>query len=57
MSGTGTIVVIDNDEAIRVICREMLSAMGYTVTQFDTGVKAVEYYRHHPITEICSSST
>ena len=51
MSGTGTIVVIDNDEAIRSICREMLSAMGYTVTEFDTGVKAVAYYSRHPITE------
>src|SRR5271157_1819598 len=49
--GTGTIVVIDNDESIRLICREMLTALGYTVREFETGNKALEYYSTHAITE------
>ena len=49
--GTGTIVVIDNDESIRLICREMLTALGYSVREFETGTKALEYYSTHAITE------
>jgi CheY-like chemotaxis protein len=51
MRGTGTIVVIDNDEAIRLICREMLTALVYTVREFVSGTEALEYYRSHEITE------
>jgi signal transduction histidine kinase/CheY-like chemotaxis protein len=47
LSGSGTIAVIDNDEAIRIICREMLTAAGYTVSEFESGAQAIDYYRDH----------
>jgi|WetSurMetagenome_2_1015567.scaffolds.fasta_scaffold00008_152 signal transduction histidine kinase/CheY-like chemotaxis protein len=49
--GTGTIVVVDNDESIRLICREMLTALGYTVREFETGTNALQHYRTHSVTE------
>lgn len=45
--GTGSVVIIDNDEPIRAICREMLTAMGYTVSEFESGTQAIEYFRTH----------
>lgn len=45
--GSGLILVIDNDDAIRTIYREMLSVMGYTVQIFDNGMSAIDYYRGH----------
>jgi two-component system cell cycle sensor histidine kinase/response regulator CckA len=48
VNGSGAIVVIDNDEPIRIICREMLSAAGYTVTEFENGSNAIDYYRQNP---------
>ena len=47
LSGSGAIAVIDNDEAIRIISREMLTAAGYTVSEFEGGKQAIEYYRGH----------
>jgi signal transduction histidine kinase/CheY-like chemotaxis protein len=47
LSGSGVIVVIDNDEAIRIISREMLSTAGYTVSEFQSGKQAIDYYRGH----------
>jgi signal transduction histidine kinase/ActR/RegA family two-component response regulator len=45
--GNGTVVVIDNDEPIRSVYREMLSEMGYTVVEFTGAAPAIEYYRTH----------
>jgi signal transduction histidine kinase/CheY-like chemotaxis protein len=49
--GTGSIVLIDNDEPIRAICREMLTVMGYTVSEFASGSRAVEHFRTHEISQ------
>jgi signal transduction histidine kinase/CheY-like chemotaxis protein len=43
--GSGLIVVIDNDEPIRAVYREMLSEMGFTVVEFDGAAAAIAYYR------------
>jgi DNA-binding NtrC family response regulator len=49
--GTGSIVIIDNDEPIRAICREMLTVMGYRVSEFASGSQAVEHFRTHEISQ------
>jgi CheY-like chemotaxis protein len=49
--GTGSIVIIDNDEPIRAICREMLTVMGYTVSEFASGSQAVEHFRTREISQ------
>jgi signal transduction histidine kinase/ActR/RegA family two-component response regulator len=43
--GTGSVMVIDNDEPIRVVCREMLMEMGYSVSEFESAAPAIAYYR------------
>ena len=43
--GKGTVVLIDNDEPIRSVSREMLSEMGYSVVEFTGAAPAIEYYR------------
>jgi signal transduction histidine kinase/ActR/RegA family two-component response regulator len=45
--GNGTVVVIDDDEPIRAVYREMLSEIGYTVVEFKGAAQAIEYYRTH----------
>ena len=47
LRGSGAIVVIDNDEAIRIISREMLTTAGYTVSEFEGGKQAIDYYQQH----------
>jgi DNA-binding NtrC family response regulator len=47
LSGSGAIAVIDNDEAIRIISREMLTTAGYTVSEFNSGRQAIDHYRQH----------
>ena len=47
LSGSGAIAVIDNDEAIRIISKEMLTIAGYTVSEFNSGKQAIDYYRTH----------
>jgi signal transduction histidine kinase/CheY-like chemotaxis protein len=45
--GNGIVVVIDNDEPIRSVSREMLSEMGYTVVEFAGAAPAIEFYKTH----------
>jgi len=45
--GSGTIIVIDNDEPFRSVCKEMLLEMGYSVVEFSGAAAAIEYYRSH----------
>jgi two-component system cell cycle sensor histidine kinase/response regulator CckA len=45
--GSGNVLVVDNDDAIRAIYREMLTVMGYTVEIFDNGLSAIDYYKSH----------
>ena len=43
--GTGLVMIIDNDEPIRAVSREMLMEMGYTVVEFESAALALTYYR------------
>lgn len=43
--GTGTVLLLEDDEMIRQTTTEMLQHLGYTVETVTTGEKAVELYR------------
>jgi CheY-like chemotaxis protein len=43
--GTGTVLLLDDDEMISRLATEMLQALGYTTEAVTTGEKAVELYR------------
>jgi PAS domain S-box-containing protein len=45
--GRGTILVVDDEELVREMCREILTDMGYTVTVSKDGEDAARYYREH----------
>ena len=46
--GTGRILVIDDEEDLRIILRELLESKGYSVVACADGIEALEYYmRHH----------
>jgi signal transduction histidine kinase/CheY-like chemotaxis protein len=45
--GTGTVLLVDDDEAILLIGREMLELSGFHVLSAADGCEAVELYREH----------
>jgi PAS domain S-box-containing protein len=45
--GSGRILIIDDEELIRDLSKEMLAEMGYTVTTCNDGEEAVEYYKKY----------
>lgn len=46
-TGTGTILVVDDEEIVRKVLAEMLRDMGYQVATCKDGVEALTYYREH----------
>ncbi|MBD3344735.1 MAG: response regulator [Chitinivibrionales bacterium] len=46
-NGSGTIMVVDDEDAIRDVARDILEAQGYRVVTFVNGRKAIDYYREH----------
>jgi len=42
------VLVVDDEETVREVFREMLEDIGCTVVAVGTGREAVEYYREHP---------
>jgi len=46
-SGTGCILVVDDEEGVRGVLREMLGFLGYRVVSMGSGPEAVEYYAGH----------
>ncbi len=46
--GNGHVLVVDDDELIRSLSRDMLSFMGYTVTAKQSGEEAVAFLRENP---------
>ncbi|MDA3960356.1 MAG: response regulator [Planctomycetota bacterium] len=46
-SGSGCILVVDDEELLRTTAREMLSALGYTVIEACNGAEGVTQYRAH----------
>ncbi|MBD3346272.1 MAG: response regulator [Chitinivibrionales bacterium] len=47
IKGKGKILVVDDEEVVRDVSREILSDMGYAVTTCNDGREAVEYYSKH----------
>jgi signal transduction histidine kinase/uncharacterized membrane protein len=47
VKGKGHILVIDDEDIVRSIIREMLSDLGYSVALCGNGEDAIEYYRRH----------
>jgi CheY-like chemotaxis protein len=45
MAGQETILVVDDEEKIRKICKENLNLLGYSVITADSGIRAIEIYR------------
>lgn len=44
-----TILIIDDEESIRVLLRSALEAAGYEVTEAVNGRQGLELYRHRPM--------
>ncbi len=47
LSGTGTILVVDDEETVRETARAMLESLGFDVIEAGDGVEAVEAMRSH----------
>lgn len=47
VTGTETILLVDDEEAIRQVGQELLEAMGYNVLLAGNGEEAIELYRKH----------
>jgi PAS domain S-box-containing protein len=46
VTGSGTILVIDDEPHVREMCRDMLSALGYTVLLAENGMTGIQTYRN-----------
>jgi PAS domain S-box-containing protein len=46
-TGAGTILLVDDEEAIRTLGKEVLEAMGFSVLTAEDGQEAVDLYREH----------
>lgn len=46
--GTETILVVEDEYAIRVMVTNTLKSLGYTVLEADSGDAALELFQHHP---------
>ncbi|MBD3320809.1 MAG: response regulator [Chitinivibrionales bacterium] len=47
ITGKGRILVVDDEQVVRDVSREILSDMGYSVTTCNDGAEAVAYYAMH----------
>jgi PAS domain S-box-containing protein len=47
VTGTETVLLVDDEEAIRLVGRELLEAMGYEVLLASNGEEAIELYEKH----------
>jgi PAS domain S-box-containing protein len=45
VTGSGTILVIDDEPHVREMCRDMLAALGYTVVLAENGIAGIRIYR------------
>lgn len=52
-TGSGTILVVDDDETVRSLCQRMLERMGFTVLHAADGRQALEVFREHAGTIRC----
>lgn len=47
IKGTGTILLVDDEEILRIIGKEMLEDLGYNVLTAENGLEAVEIYKNN----------
>ncbi len=47
IKGKGTILVVDDEEALRDILKEMLTDVGYLIHTASDGQEAIEYFKRH----------
>jgi two-component system cell cycle sensor histidine kinase/response regulator CckA len=45
IKGTGTVLLVDDEEIIQVVCKELLKTIGYRVFSAKDGKEAIEIYR------------
>ena len=55
--GTGTVLVVEDDDMVRVLARRLLESFGYRVLVASDGASALDMVRQHPGPSICSSPT
>jgi DNA-binding NtrC family response regulator len=47
LGGTGTILVVEDDEDVRLLMKDVLEGEGYSVVESSDGVEAVALFRQH----------
>ncbi|MDC7222568.1 MAG: ABC transporter substrate binding protein [Spirochaetales bacterium] len=47
VNGTGHILIVDDDMAMRITAKEILKDLGYRVSVAEDGKKGLDYYREH----------
>ena len=48
LRGTGTVLVVDDEPAVREVSKKALESYGYTVLLADSGLAAIDVFRRHP---------
>ncbi len=48
-TGRGTILVVDDEEAVRLVATDMIRSMGFEVVTAEDGVQALERFRECPV--------
>lgn len=51
--GSGTILLVDDEETLRALGKEILEILGFTVLLAEDGVQALEVYRRHGEDIVC----
>lgn len=49
----GTVLVVDDEEGVRQVCRMMLSSLGFDVLLASTGEEAIDVFRQHALEIRC----
>ncbi|MBN1344693.1 MAG: PAS domain S-box protein [Phycisphaerae bacterium] len=52
-SAFGTVLLVDDEEAVRSICRQVLEKVGFTVLAAEDGRQALDLFREHPDEIVC----
>lgn len=45
--GTGNVLVVDDEEVVRKVSRQMLERLGYSVRTFSSGFEAMQFFAEH----------
>jgi two-component system, cell cycle sensor histidine kinase and response regulator CckA len=48
-TGTGTILVVDDEEGVRLVASDLLKSMGFDVITAEDGLQALERFRESPV--------